>query len=454
MTFKHSDFSSSEVMRSLERLVVQKGIVKPEQFIKQASITKSADYLPTENLTENVMKLCGGLRSQGLVKQASELEANFLAYKQAQTLYQAHKETGDDLIESAHPEGSHKLRDVDSDEATFEDILEQHVKSLQVANKTPKGKLSSAALISKVKTVLGQASWVMPTATPEAVAIGETAAEGVGGILSFLGAASGVAEAAGAGVLIGGILGRIFIGDYTLNSLEDAGKRLIADMKNVESEMSTQESIQQAKFVGTFGEIVPLLSQIDEAKQGISKSNVVVINKLNNLIYQSRQYAGNIWSYAQGHKDQQFLGSIRGFGSVVASCKNYFDIATKINGMLDTFFEEALKTIYRNNAAKKNPPPAVSLNANDPLVEKGNAMKDRANALGQVYSSDPAAVKWAPSQVKAIQSIIDKVSNIPKNQLETYRATLNEQLAALQTDNDNAEQLFKTRAQPKSNTRG
>lgn len=150
-SFKHDNFSSSEVMRSLEKLTVEKlGPAKPP-LTKQAEI----NYTPSSNLMENVLRLCAGLKTSGMIKEANELETNFLQYKRAQTLYDTHKETGDDLIEQAHPEGSHKLRDLDSPEATVEDILEQHVKILQVMNKgTPKGKLSSASLINKVKLAL------------------------------------------------------------------------------------------------------------------------------------------------------------------------------------------------------------------------------------------------------------------------------------------------------------
>jgi hypothetical protein len=108
---------------------------------------------------ENIFKLCSGLRDQGLVKEASELETNYLNYKRAQTLYETSKETGEDLVQSAHPKGSHKLEGVDSDEATIEDILDQHAKSVEMVNKKPTGKLSSAAhLLREVKKALGQAS--------------------------------------------------------------------------------------------------------------------------------------------------------------------------------------------------------------------------------------------------------------------------------------------------------
>jgi hypothetical protein len=97
------------------------------------------------------------MRAQGLEKEAAEVEMNYLNYKRAQTLYETSKEKGEDQIHAAHPDGSHKLEGMDTDEATFEDILDQHAKIIQVMDKKPSGKLSSAVqVLNSVKKVLGQ----------------------------------------------------------------------------------------------------------------------------------------------------------------------------------------------------------------------------------------------------------------------------------------------------------
>lgn len=120
--------------------------------------TKSS-LTPSDNLMENILKLCSGLRRKGFEKQAAKLEADYFNYKQAQTLYETSKEKGEDLIEFAHPEGSHKLENVEGDEAVVEDILDKHLKSLEVVQKKPTGKLSNAkTLINEVKKALGQTS--------------------------------------------------------------------------------------------------------------------------------------------------------------------------------------------------------------------------------------------------------------------------------------------------------
>lgn len=157
MTFKHVKFEDSPTMRALEKVAREKGLVKPETLTKKASVVKKADLSPTDNLMENILKLCNGLREQGLVKDAADLETKYLQYKQAQTMYDATGETGEDLLDQAHPEGSHKLENVDSKEAVVEDLLDKHDMIEEVAEKKPQAKLSDAASVIKaVKKVLAQ----------------------------------------------------------------------------------------------------------------------------------------------------------------------------------------------------------------------------------------------------------------------------------------------------------
>lgn len=156
MTFKHSKFEDSVTMRSLEKLAREKGWVKSEPPMTK-SASSQPNLMPSGSFVENVLKLCSGLRSAGYEKYASELENKLVNYKQAQTLYETSKEKGDDLVHAAHPKGSHKLENVEGDEAVFEDIIDKHLKHVQVVEKQPTGKLASSRdVISAVKVVLGQ----------------------------------------------------------------------------------------------------------------------------------------------------------------------------------------------------------------------------------------------------------------------------------------------------------
>lgn len=160
MTFKHVKFEDSPVMRSLEKVAHQKGLVKADPLKKTAAAVKktAANLVPTENLLANVLKLCAGLRERGFEKQAEDLEGHLSDYKKAQTMYETSPEKGEDLVHAAHPKGSHKLEGVDAenDGAVFEDILDQMAKSIEMVNKKPTGKLSEAQkAIQAVKVTLG-----------------------------------------------------------------------------------------------------------------------------------------------------------------------------------------------------------------------------------------------------------------------------------------------------------
>jgi hypothetical protein len=163
MTFKHVKFEESVVMRSLEKLAKEKGLVKQDPITKSAS--KTVDLSPSTNLMENVLNLCAGLRQSGFHKEASEVEEKFVAFKQAQTLYETSTEKGEDVIDAAHSKGSHHLEGVDSDEAVVETILDNHLKSLKMIEKVPTGKLASSRdILHAVKVVLAQAD---PEATKQ-----------------------------------------------------------------------------------------------------------------------------------------------------------------------------------------------------------------------------------------------------------------------------------------------
>jgi len=153
MSLKHTQFQDSPTMRSYTKIAQEKGWIQEEPLKKEAS---APDYQPTANLMENVLKLCRGLRQTGFDKYAEELESKFVQFKQADCHYDVSGEKGEDLVDAAHPEGSHKLVDVEGD-SVIETIVDQHMKILEKILKMPHGKLStSAEIIDAVKVVLAQ----------------------------------------------------------------------------------------------------------------------------------------------------------------------------------------------------------------------------------------------------------------------------------------------------------
>jgi len=157
MTFKHVKFGDSVTMRSLEKVAYEKGWIQPDPLLKTAAAPKELDLYPSDNLMENILKLCTGLRQAGFEKHAEQVENLFVAYKQAQKQqhYDVSNEKGEDLIGAAHPEGGHQMEGVEGD-AYVEDILEKHLKMLDVADADPKGKMaSSRSVLAAVKVALG-----------------------------------------------------------------------------------------------------------------------------------------------------------------------------------------------------------------------------------------------------------------------------------------------------------
>jgi hypothetical protein len=150
----------SEVYRELERQAVRKGHFEPTpaEQVKLASnelaiskrVNAEVDLTPSSDLSQDIAKLAHALRRKGYVKQAEDLESNFVLFKQAETaLYNVNNERAKELMEMAHSDGDVDI--VDGGElGEIETIQSAADKILAVVNKKPTGKLASmAALIMK-----------------------------------------------------------------------------------------------------------------------------------------------------------------------------------------------------------------------------------------------------------------------------------------------------------------
>ena len=159
MTYKHTDLQHSLIGRSLIKLATEKGMIIPEKtnnFTTVAEASKKVEALkPTDDFSSNLLKLCSGLRAQGFDKYASEIEVKFLQFKQANALYDVSKETGEDVVNQAHPEGSHDLKGVEGD-ATIETILERSKKIQKAILKEPTGKLAAKDALNVARVILAQ----------------------------------------------------------------------------------------------------------------------------------------------------------------------------------------------------------------------------------------------------------------------------------------------------------
>ena len=161
MTFKHGKFSDSEVLRSLEKVAVSKNLVVADRLTKSAS-ELVRDMEPTHNLSHDIVKLCSELRRSGLHKHADDIEGNFVNYKRAQTLYEAFKETGEDVVDMAHPEGGHVFEDVEGKPEVMT-IVERQQAALKMLKKEPTGKLSNAQALRALKLVFAATTAIAVT---------------------------------------------------------------------------------------------------------------------------------------------------------------------------------------------------------------------------------------------------------------------------------------------------
>jgi hypothetical protein len=147
MAFRQNDFFSSETMRALEKVAYNKGLIKIDPLEKYASLPRKPNLVPSDNLLNNILNLCEGLRAEGLDSYAEEIEKYYMFYKKSSSL------TDNSMIEQAHPEGSHTLEDVAGD-AVIETIIDQQLKDIKMISKMPTGKLSNNQVMSMVKKAL------------------------------------------------------------------------------------------------------------------------------------------------------------------------------------------------------------------------------------------------------------------------------------------------------------
>jgi hypothetical protein len=150
--------NNSQVAKSLVKIALEKGLITQEKYksVKEAAAKLTTNLTPTDNLSENIVKLCNGLRTQGFSKYADEVEKKFVQYKKAQALYDVSGETGENLVDRAHPDGSHKMEGVEGD-SVIETILDRQKKIQQAISKAPTGKLAAKDAINIARIILGQA---------------------------------------------------------------------------------------------------------------------------------------------------------------------------------------------------------------------------------------------------------------------------------------------------------
>lgn len=239
MTFKNISFQDSETMRSLVKVAYEKGLLKEDsdvtKIVKKASTaaqTKRLDLTPSEDVKENLLKLCAGLRAKGFAAYASKIEdrvAQLLnvcmsemndlvvldnvsdkdmakmtmlekaisslvsvdynqSVKTAEPhMYNVHDETGDDLLEFAHPEGDPVVAPAEDDNGKVHGQKATQEKILEIVQKKSAATTKKAQIIKAVEEALGTSFLAQAAArTPEQAALYEKKLDLVSGVFGQL----------------------------------------------------------------------------------------------------------------------------------------------------------------------------------------------------------------------------------------------------------------------------
>lgn len=132
MTLTLKDLASFELMDQLENTVP----IEKEKSIIDNVVGVKKEF----SITESLLTLSTKLRKSGFVVQADNLDDKIFGYKKAEqdasSLYRAHSETGNDLLEFAHPEGDVDVADAQNEYGQVESPITQHEKIVEVATKT------------------------------------------------------------------------------------------------------------------------------------------------------------------------------------------------------------------------------------------------------------------------------------------------------------------------------
>ena len=149
----NDDYLSSPTLREYMRITKARdqglaGAEKPKPIAK----TATAKEPEPKSFSEHLLLLTSKLRDQGFTTHAAELETKYLLLKKAERhLYNTHDETGEDMVDFAHPGGGNKDLDKGWGElGEIESIVERHKKILDVVRKEPSKAKVSVASVAKI----------------------------------------------------------------------------------------------------------------------------------------------------------------------------------------------------------------------------------------------------------------------------------------------------------------
>lgn len=332
MSLKHLKFEDSFTMRSLEKLAISKGMIKPDAVVKNASQSQlGQDLEPTKDLVQNILKLCDGLRASGFEKQADALEFKFVQFKkEANELYNTSKEVGEDLVDAAHPKGSYKLEGVAGD-ATVETIIDQKKKIQDIVNKKPTGKLAnnkdiikavklslgivtelveaapkSPAFYTRIFQALSSAPGTIAGAIPNFTAalsapVGGTGATGAAA--TSVGVAGTAVIAIPLAVIGGGLLGsKLFDNAFYAIGLKEAYDKCISESDDVLKLISGKQAIDLKRLKENFAEAMDLSAKMSANAKEPKIGDVIMMKSYVDRLQNAMDAAASLMSWARGKR--------------------------------------------------------------------------------------------------------------------------------------------------------
>jgi hypothetical protein len=140
----------SDVVFELEQAARKKGefVSSVDRALVKVASVKRELLEPSGNIFHDLIMLTAALRDRGFINEAMELEDKLFNYKKAESDLYKELETGEDLIDQAHPQGSVAICDPAKDDGHIvETIVDQHKKDVEVAQKDPNIKNILAAVM-------------------------------------------------------------------------------------------------------------------------------------------------------------------------------------------------------------------------------------------------------------------------------------------------------------------
>ena len=127
-------------LSDIKHLELMDGLAERQAAPKSAETIEKAS-----GLTPKLLRLANSLRANGFEDYALNIEDKMMRIKRAQTIdiYKAHKETGEDLVNEAHPDGDWSVGSGEGDLGDVETIVSNFKEDAENRREDANGEICS-----------------------------------------------------------------------------------------------------------------------------------------------------------------------------------------------------------------------------------------------------------------------------------------------------------------------